>query len=68
MKIRTKFTLGISLVALVTAVIFSMVVYYELLDQTYDSIDKELNSAAGTIFSRSGFFQSRGKTPIEQPI
>ncbi len=38
-----------------TAAIFSMGVYYELLDQTYDSIDKELNSAAGTIFSRLDF-------------
>jgi signal transduction histidine kinase len=55
MKVRTKFTLGISLVALATTAIFSMGVYYELLDQTYDSIDKELNSVAGTIFSRLDF-------------
>ncbi len=55
MKVRTKFTLWISLVALATAAIFSMAVYYELLDQIYDSIDKELNSAAGPIFSRLDF-------------
>ncbi len=64
MKLRTKFTLGISLTALSTAVIFSMVIYFELLDQTYDSIDKELNSVAGTIFSRLDFSKPGGKLQL----
>lgn len=51
MKVRTKFTLGISLTALVTAVLSSLVVYHELLDVSYDSIDKELNTVAGVIFN-----------------
>lgn len=50
MKIRTKFTLGISLTALATAVLFSLVVYRELLDVSYDAIDKELNTVAGKLF------------------
>ncbi|MBU1565413.1 MAG: HAMP domain-containing protein [Proteobacteria bacterium] len=50
MKVRTKFTLWISLTALSTAVIFSMAVYFELLDESYDAIDKELNTVAGAIF------------------
>jgi len=65
MKVRTKFTLWISLTALSTAAIFSMVVYFELLDQTYDSIDKELNTAANTIFNRLDFSKAGGKLHLD---
>lgn len=65
MKVRTKFTLWISLTALSTATIFSMVVYFELLDQTYDSIDKELNTAANTIFNRLDLSKAGEKLQLD---
>jgi len=51
MKVRTKFTLGISFTSLATAVLFSLVIYHEFLDVSYDSIDKELKAVAETLFS-----------------
>ncbi|MFH0781753.1 MAG: HAMP domain-containing sensor histidine kinase [Pseudomonadota bacterium] len=55
MKVRTKFTVWISLTALATAVIFSTVVYFELLAESYKFVDKELNTVAGTVFSHMDF-------------
>lgn len=59
MKVRTKFTLWISLTALSTAVIFSMVVYFQLLHESYKLVDKELSTVAGTIFSHLDFSEPR---------
>ncbi|HBG19765.1 MAG TPA: two-component sensor histidine kinase [Desulfobulbaceae bacterium] len=51
MKVRTKFTLWISLTALTTAVIFSMVVYFDLLKESYKFVDRELNTVADMVFN-----------------
>ena len=55
MKIRTKFTLGISLVALIMTVIFSTIVYTQLLRESYKFVDKELNVVAEAIFGDLDF-------------
>ncbi len=55
MKIRTKFTLGISLVALVMTVIFSTIVYTQLVRESYKFVDKELNVMAEAIFGDLDF-------------
>lgn len=48
MKIRTKFTLWISLSALSTALLASFFVYSELLEEPYKMIDRELFAVAST--------------------
>jgi len=55
MKIRTKFTLGISLVALIMTVVFSTIVYTQLLRESYKFVDKELNVVAEAIFGDLDF-------------
>ncbi len=57
MKVRTKFTLWISLTALSTAAIFSLFVYRELLEEPYKLIDRELAEVAGTVFKNLDFSQ-----------
>ena len=59
MKIRWKFTLWISLTALAMAVVFSMAVYNEFLEQSYKFVDKELSSVATTIFDQLDFTEPR---------
>lgn len=66
MKVRTKFTLGISIASLVTAILFSLVIYHELLDVSYDSIDKELNAVAGTLFSHLDLSEPRETGQLPQ--
>lgn len=48
MRIRTKFTLWISLVSLSTAILASLIVYIELLEEPYKMIDRELYDVVGT--------------------
>lgn len=60
MKVRTRFTLWISLVALSTASIFSLFVYLELVKEPYKLVDKELAEVAGTVFSNLDFSPSNG--------
>ncbi|KAF0188640.1 MAG: signal transduction histidine [Desulfobulbaceae bacterium] len=60
MKVRTKFTLWISLAALATATIFSLFVYVELVEEPYRLIDRELSEIAETVFNNlefSNFFE-----------
>ena len=58
MKVRTKFTLWISLAALTTATIFSLFVYIELVQEPYRLIDRELTEIAGTVFNNLAFSES----------
>ena len=58
MKVRTKFTLWISLAALSTAAIFSLFVYVELVEEPYKLIDRELTEIAGTVFNNIEFSES----------
>lgn len=58
MKVRTKFTLWISLAALTTATIFSLFVYVELVEEPYRLIDRELTEIAGTVFNNFEFSES----------
>jgi two-component system, OmpR family, sensor kinase len=58
MKVRTKFTLWISLAALATATIFSLFVYFELVEEPYRLIDRELTEIAGTVFNNLQFSDS----------
>ncbi len=58
MKVRTKFTLWISLIALSTATIFSLFVYVELLEEPYKLIDRELAEIAGTVLNSLDFSRS----------
>ncbi len=55
MKVKTKFTLWISLAALTTATIFSLFVYVELVEEPYRLIDRELTEIAGTVFNNLEF-------------
>ena len=52
MKIRTKFTLLISLAALVSVIIFSVYLYSELKEEMYDLIDYELADGADSLFAQ----------------
>ncbi len=52
MRIRTLFTLSISLVALVTAALFSSSVYFELREENYKLIDRELLDVGEAIFKK----------------
>ena len=47
MRIRTKFTLWISLVSLSTTIVAAFFVYIELLEEPYKLIDRELYEVAG---------------------
>ncbi len=58
MKVRTKFTLWISLAALATATIFSLFVYVELVEEPYRLIDRELTEIAETVFNNLAFSES----------
>ena len=51
MKVRTRFTLWISLAALSTAALCSIFVYHELVEEPYKLVDRELAEVAGTVFS-----------------
>ena len=51
MKVRTRFTLWISLAALSTAALCSIFVYHELVEEPYKLVDRELSEVAGTVFS-----------------
>jgi signal transduction histidine kinase len=64
MKVRTKFTLWISLAALVTATIFSLFVYVELVEEPYRLIDRELTEIAGTVFNNLEFSESGGEAHL----
>jgi len=52
MKIRTKFTLFISLASLVSVVFFSGFLYSEITEEIYELIDNELSGISDTIFRR----------------
>jgi len=52
MKIRAKFTLLISLAALVSVIIFSAYLYTELKEEMYDLIDYELADGADSLFAQ----------------
>jgi two-component system, OmpR family, sensor kinase len=58
MKVRTKFTLWISLTALSTATLFSMFVYFELLKEPYRLIDRELFEIGEAVFMNLDFSKS----------
>ncbi|MDP3696277.1 MAG: hypothetical protein Q8R42_09195, partial [Desulfocapsaceae bacterium] len=64
MKVRTKFTLWISLAALLTATIFSLFVYVELVEEPYRLIDRELTEIAGTVFNNLEFSESGGEAHL----
>lgn len=51
MKVRTRFTLWISLAALATATLSAFFVYHELVEEPYKLVDRELAEVAGTVFS-----------------
>lgn len=51
MRIRTKATLGIALVALATTVLFSAIIYTQILRESYKLVDRELNTVAETVFN-----------------
>jgi len=51
MKVRTRFTLWISLAALSTAALCSFFVYHELVEEPYKLVDRELAEVAETVFS-----------------
>ena len=55
MRIRTKFTLWISLVSLSTTILASLFVYIELLEEPYKLIDRELYEVAGTALNAVDF-------------
>ena len=55
MRIRTKFTLWISLVSLLTTILASLFVYIELLEEPYKMIDRELFEVAGAAFDTVDF-------------
>lgn len=52
MRIRTKFTLLISLASLVSVVFFSTYLYSELQEEVYELIDFELADAAESLFAQ----------------
>jgi len=52
MKIRTKFTLFISLASLVSVAFFSGFLYSEITEEIYELIDIELSGISDTIFRR----------------
>jgi len=55
MRIRTKFTLWISLVSLSTTILASLFVYSELLEEPYKLIDRELYEVAGAALNAVDF-------------
>ncbi len=55
MRIRTKFTLWISLVSLSTTILASLFVYIELLEEPYKLIDRELYEVAGAALNAVDF-------------
>jgi len=63
MKIRTKFTLLISLAALVSVIIFSVYLYSELKEEMYDLIDYELADGADSLFSQLATADNHGPLP-----
>ena len=57
MRIRTKFTLWISLVSLSTTILASLFVYIELLEEPYKLIDRELYEVVGAALNAVDFSQ-----------
>jgi signal transduction histidine kinase len=55
MRIRTKFTLWISLVSLSTTIVAAFFVYVELLEEPYKLIDRELYEVAGAALNTVDF-------------
>ncbi len=51
MKIRNKITLWITGVGLVAGLLFSCVIFYELIEQPYDLLDGELDSQASALLA-----------------
>jgi signal transduction histidine kinase len=62
MKIRTKFIVGISLTALATAILFSVVISSVLLREYYRLVDRELYEKAENIFRNIELFKFAGAT------
>ncbi len=50
MKIRTKITLWITSAGVIVSLFFSLIVFFEMAEQTYDQLDNELTVAAQNIF------------------
>ncbi len=51
MKIRNKITLWITGVGLLAGLLFSLVIFYELIEQPYDLLDGELDSQASALLA-----------------
>ena len=62
MKIRTKATLGMALVALTTTALFSVIIYTQVLRESYTLVDRELNVVAEAVFTS---LTSSGKPPAK---
>lgn len=51
MKIRNKITLWITGAGLLAGLLFSLIIFYELIEQPYDLLDGELDSQASTLLA-----------------
>ncbi len=71
MKIRYKITLWITLTGVLVSLVFSAIVFFEMLEQPYELLDAELNNEALAVIRQLESIQRGGKknfSGLELPI
>lgn len=67
MKIRSKITLWVAGAGLLTSLVFSLVVFFEMREQPYQVLDADLDVAARAVAGRLAL-EKREETPLEVKI
>ena len=65
MKIRHRITLWVALAGFLTSLVFSLVVFLEMIEQPYELLDSELEAAAAAVAGRLAKEQSEEPAPAK---
>ena len=67
MKIRKKITLWVSSTALLSTIVFSAIIFWELMEEPFKFIDKEIHHVADALVEQMEI-QTCGKGGYDRPV
>jgi two-component system OmpR family sensor kinase len=67
-KIRYRITLWVALAGFLTSLVFSLVVFLEMIEQPYELLDSELETAAAAVADRLAKDQLKEPVPVTAPF
>ena len=70
MKIRTKITLWITSAGIIVSLVFSLIVLYEMAEQTYEQLDDELKATVNNVFQiiKKNEAENRDQTSLSEKV